>query len=123
MRTLKKIATLGSVRNYDPTDIRGQENAKADTDLRSKLAKDTEESDFMRIMGSKWGRRIVARIIARSRAGDCCFNPNALTMSFASGRQVEGEYQERLAKRLCPDNYLLMLKESSDEQRDTDDGS
>ena len=120
---MKKIATLGSVRNYDPTDIRGQERAKADTDLRSKLAKDTEESDFMRIMGSKWGRRIVARVIARSRAGDCCFNPNALTMSFASGRQVEGEYQERMAKRLCPDNYLLMLKESSDEQRDTDDGS
>ena len=108
--------------NYDPTDIRSQERAKADTDLRNKLAKDTEEDDFTWLMGSRRGRRIVARIIERSRAGDCCFNTNALTMSFNSGRQVEGEYQVRMARRICPELYLEMMKEMNDD-RNNDGGS
>ena len=51
--------------NYDPTDIRSQERAKADSDLRNKLAKDTEEADLKWLMGSKRGRRIVWRLLAR----------------------------------------------------------
>ena len=52
--------------NYDPTDIRSQERAKADTDLRNRLAKDTEESDLKWLMGSKRGRRIVWRLASNA---------------------------------------------------------
>lgn len=105
------------MRRYDPTDVHSLARAKADIDLRDKLQRETEEADFTWLMHTRRGRRIVDGIIRRSRAGDCVFSTNALTMAFTSGMQVEGEYNERMAKRLCPDSYLLMLKERNDEQR------
>ena len=98
--------------SYDPTDIRSQERAKSEQDQRDKLTRETEAADFKWIMGSKRGRRILFGIVNRSCVGNSCFNTNAITMSFVSGRQLEGERIETMAKDLCPELYLLMLKES-----------
>ena len=76
--------------NYDPTDIRSQERAKADTDLRNKLAKDTEEADLKWLMGSKRGRRIVWRFLDRAGVFRLSFNTNSMTMAFNEGNRNEG---------------------------------
>lgn len=109
--------------NYDPTDIRSQERAKADTDLRNKLVKDTEESDLKWLMGSKRGRRIVWRTLERSCIDKCIFNTNAMTMAFVSGRQLEGANLKELINRVCPELYPVMVKEQIHDNRNPDDGS
>lgn len=109
--------------NYDPTDIRSQERTKADTDLRNKLAKDTEEADLKWLMGSKQGRRIVRRRYERASPMDCSFNTNSMTMAFVEGRAAEARREAKIALDTCPELFVLMLKEAEDDNRNLDDGS
>lgn len=108
--------------SYDPTDIRSQERAKADTDLRSKLVKDTEESDFKWLMSSKRGRRIVWRQLDRAGVFRLSFNTNAMTMAFAEGNRNEGLRVLALIHTLCPELYHVMVKEQTHDHRNPDDG-
>ncbi len=109
--------------NYDPTDIRSQERAKADIDLRNKLARDTEESDFKWLMGSKRGRRIVWRLLDRAGVFRLSFNTNSMTMAFNEGNRNEGLRIMAQIQTLCPELYPLMTKEQLHDNRNDDDGS
>ncbi len=106
---------------YDPLDIRSQERAKADTDQRNKLARDTEEADFKWLMGSKRGRRIVWRFLDRAGVFRLSFNTNAMTMAFAEGNRNEGLRILAQIHALCPELYTTMVKEAND-YRNADDG-
>lgn len=108
---------------YDPTDIRRQERAKADTDLRNKLAKDTEEADFKWLMSSKRGRRIVWRMLDRAGVFRLSFNTNSMMMAFNEGNRNEGLRVLAQIHALCPELYPVMVKEQIDEQRNLDGGS
>ncbi|HMN15201.1 MAG TPA: hypothetical protein PKD55_23020 [Bellilinea sp.] len=99
--------------NYDPTDIRSQERAKADTDLRNKLAKDTEEADLKWLMGSKRGRRIVWRFLDRAGVFRLSFNTNSMTMAFNEGNRNEGLRILAQIHTLCPELYPIMVKEAT----------
>ena len=109
--------------NYDPTDIRSQERAKADTDLRNKLVKDTEESDLKWLMGSKRGRRIVWRFLDRAGVFRLSFNTNSMTMAFNEGNRNEGLRILAQIHTLCPELYPVMVKEQIHDSRNADDGS
>lgn len=108
--------------NYDPLDIRSQERAKADTDQRNRLARDTEEADFKWLMGSKRGRRIVWRLLDRAGVFRLSFNTNAMAMAFAEGSKNEGLRLLAQIHTLCPELYPTMVKEAN-EHRNADDGS
>jgi hypothetical protein len=107
--------------NYDPTDINSQERAKADTDLRKKLAKDTEEADFKWLMGSKRGRRIVWRLLDRAGIFRLSFNTNSMAMAFNEGSKNEGLRILANIHSLCPELYPTMVKEANDNRNPDDD--
>lgn len=109
--------------NYDPTDIRSQERTRADTDLRNKLVKDTEESDLKWLMGSKRGRRIVWRFLDRAGVFRLSFNTNSMTMAFNEGNRNEGLRILAQIHTLCPELYPVMVKEQIHDNRNADDGS
>lgn len=109
--------------NYDPTDIRNQERAKADADTRTRLAKETEESDFKWLMGSKRGRRIVWRLLDRAGVFRLSFNTNSMAMAFNEGNRNEGLRILAQIHALCPELYHVMVKEQIHDNRNADDGS
>ena len=110
------------MKTYDPTDIRSQELAKADADLRNKLSNDTEESDFKWLMSSKRGRRIVWRLLDRAGVFRLSFNTNSMAMAFNEGNRNEGLRIMAQIHALCPELYAVMAKEQTHE-RNIDDGS
>ena len=109
--------------NYDPLDLRGQERAKADTELRTRLARETEEADLKWLMGSKRGRRIIWRFLDRAGVFRLSFNTNAMQMAFAEGNRNEGLRMLALIHALCPELYPVMVKEQTNDNRNADDGS
>jgi hypothetical protein len=109
--------------NYDPLDVRGQEQAKADKATREKLARDTEGSDLKWLMGSKRGRRIVWRSLDRAGVFRLSFNTNAMQMAFAEGNRNEGLRTLAQIHALCPELYPTMVKEQVNDNRNADDGT
>lgn len=105
---------------YDPTDIRNQERVKADSNLRNKLAKDTEEADLKRLMRLKWGRRIVWRLLDRAGVYRLSFDGNPLVMAFNEGNRNEGLRVLAQINTLCPELYHLMVKEQTNDNRNLD---
>lgn len=109
--------------DYDPEDVQSQQRAKADADLRTRLAKDTEEADLRWLMSSKRGRRIVWRALDRAGVFRLSFNTNAMTMAFNEGNRNEGLRVLAQIHTLCPEMYAVMLKEQNHDNRNLDDGS
>lgn len=109
--------------NYDPLDIRGQERAKAEQDLRDKVVREQEAADLKWLMGSKRGRRIIWRQLERAGVFRLSFNTNAMQMAFAEGNRNEGLRTLAQIHSLCPELYPVMVKENVNEYRNDDDGS
>lgn len=106
--------------NYDPTDLQIQEAAQADKAQRSKLSRDTDESDFKWLMGSKRGRRIVWRLLDRAGVFRLSFNTNAMAMAFAEGTKNEGLRLLGQIHTLCPELYHVMTKEALHDNQNND---
>ena len=104
--------------SYDPTDIRSQERAKSEQEQRSKLAKDTEESDLKWLMGSKRGRRIVWRQLEQAGVFRLSFNTNAMQMAFNEGNRNNGNRLLAQINEVNPDAFTLMLKEAKEKTND-----
>jgi hypothetical protein len=110
------------VSNYDPTDTDGQQKKREDADLRSRLSRDTEESDLKWLMRQRQGRRIVWRLLERAGVFRLSFNTNAMAMAFAEGNRNEGLRLLNQIQTICPELYTTMVKEAND-NRNVDDGS
>lgn len=109
--------------NYDPLDIRGQDRAKAEQDLRDKVVREQEAADLKWLMGSKRGRRMVWRQLERAGVFRLSFNTNAMQMAFAEGNRNEGLRTLAQIHTLCPELYPVMVKENVNDNRNDDDGS
>jgi hypothetical protein len=109
------------VTNYDPLDLRGQEKAKADRELRERIARENEENDVKWLMSSKRGRRIVWRLMDRAGVFRSSFNTNSMSMAFAEGNRNYGLQLLGIIHTQCPELYPVMMKELTNE-RTNDDG-
>lgn len=109
--------------HYDPTDIRSQERAKADTDLRNKLEEDREEYAYKQLMSYDWGRFLAWGILKRARMFQLSYDDNALRMAFKEGMRNEGLYTWKQIHTFCPELYPVMVREQTDDNRNADDGS
>lgn len=107
-------------KEFDPTDIRSQERAKADREVRDRLTRETEEADLKWLMSNKRGRRIVWRLLDQSGVFRLSFNPNAMQMAFAEGNRNFGNRTLALIHSLCPEQYPTMVKENSTNERSDD---
>lgn len=106
---------------FDPTDLRAIDRAKADRETRDRLARETEESDIKWLMGNKRGRRIIWRLLDHSGVFRLSFNTNAMQMAFAEGNRNYGNRTLALIHALCPEQYPTMVKENSANERIDDD--
>lgn len=109
--------------DFDPTDIQSQERASEESRTRKRESRDTEESDFKWLMGSRRGRRIVWRQLERAGVFRLSFNTNAMAMSFAEGVRNEGLRTITMIHSLCPELYPVMVKEANDNRNHDDDRS
>jgi hypothetical protein len=109
-------------KEFDPIDIRAQEKAKTDREVRDRLAKENEEADLKWLMGSKRGRRVVWRLLDQSGVFRLSFNTNAMQMAFAEGNRNYGNRTLAMIHALCPELYPQMVKENTND-RNADDGS
>jgi len=109
--------------NYDPLDIRGQETAKADRELREKIAQENEAADVKWLMSNKRGRRVIWRLLDQSGVFKLSFNTNAMAMAFAEGNRNYGNRMLSMIHTLCPELYPTMVKEANQNVRNADDGN
>ena len=109
--------------NYDPLDLRGQERAKAQRELRERLDRENEQADLKWLMGSKRGRRVVWRLLDSAGVFRTSFNTNAMSMAFAEGGRNQGLRLLAMVHALCPEQYPAMMKEQSTNDGTNDDGS
>ena len=66
-------------KEFDPIDLKGQERAKAEREVREKVARENEEADLKWLMGSKRGRRVVWRLLDQSGVFRLSFNTNSIS--------------------------------------------
>jgi hypothetical protein len=97
---------------YDPFDIKGQDKAREDLDLRARLIREAEEADIRWLMSSKRGRRIVWRLLEQAGVFRSSFSPTAMQMAFNEGYRNYGNRTLALIHENCSDLYPLMLKEA-----------
>ena len=98
---------------YNPLDQEAQDRVRKDRNTRDKLVDQTEVEDIKWLMGSKQGRRVVAKLMERAGLFQPSFNTNSMTMAFAEGAKCEGRYLQAIVLRNCPELYLTMLKEAN----------
>ena len=71
----------------DQSSIEATRTAQATQD---KLAMQNDIEDVRRLMGSKWGRRFVWRLLSKAGVFRPSFNVNAMTMAFNEGYRKFG---------------------------------
>lgn len=98
---------------YNPLDMDGQDEARADKELKGRLTKETEESDVKWLLSSKRGRRIVWRLLDQSGVFRSSFNPTAMVMAFNEGNRNFGNRILALVHTHCSELYPIMLKENT----------
>lgn len=108
--------------SYDPLDIKGQERAQLDRELRDRLARENEEEDIKWLMSDKRGRRVLWRLMDQAGVFRSSFNTNAMAMAFAEGNRNYGLRLMYRIHKLCPNLYPAMIRENSNE-RTNNDGS
>jgi hypothetical protein len=111
------------VSDHDPLDIRGQERAQAERNLRERIARENEDSDVKWLMSSKRGRRFVWRLMDQAGTFRSVFNTNAMAMAFAEGNRNTGLRILAMVTSLCPEHYPAMLKENTDDRSQPDSAS
>jgi hypothetical protein len=110
------------VTSYDPLDIKSQERAQADRELRERLDRENEEEDIKWLMSDKRGRRLLWRLMDQAGVFRSSFNTNAMAMAFAEGNRNYGLRILSTIHAVCPKQYPVMMKENTNE-RTNNDGS
>lgn len=108
----RRADTLRGMSNYDPMDLRAQERAKADKELRDKLALETEGADLKWLVSTKRGRRIVWRLLEQSGVFRLSFSTNAMQMAFNEGSRNSGNRLLALITEVVPEVVPVMMKEA-----------
>ena len=107
--------------NYDPTNVRGQEQERREAQSRQRNARKTEIADLKWLMSSPRGRRLMWRLLAMARTFQLSFNTNAMQMAFNEGNRNLGNQLLAEVMDLCPELFPVMQKEQQqDEKRDGD---
>lgn len=109
--------------SYDPTDLRGQERAKAEEQKRQRLAQANEEDDFKWLMQSKRGRRIVWRLLEQAGVFRISFSQNSMQMAFNEGGRNYGNKVLGMIHALCPELYPTLIKENASARTDSNNGN
>ena len=95
---------------HDPTDIFGQERARAELSDKQKLQMQQDAADFKWIMSNKRGRRYIWRLLEKAGVFRSSFTGNSATF-FNEGQRNLGLSVLAMIHEHTPDAYTLMLNE------------
>ena len=109
--------------SHDPTDLRGQQEEKSESEARKRLIREGEIADVKWLMSSRRGRRVMWRLLDLSGPFRLSFDTNALKMAFAEGNRNLGNQLFNEVMILCPEMYAVMVKEQGDDRNRDRDGS
>lgn len=104
--------------SYDPLDLHGQDEHKADNEIRARLVRETEEADLKWLMSSKRGRRIVWRLLSQSGVFQPVFHPTAMVMAYQEGKRNYGLQMLADVNKYCSDYYTTMMRENTNGRDD-----
>ena len=91
---------------FDDTEDAAQENAE--------LLRQQEIDDIVWQMSNKRGRRLMCRLLATAGVHHNPWNISDSVTAFNCGRMNVGQVYQAEVLSLCPDKYLLMLKEQNE---------
>lgn len=101
---------------HDPTDIIGQEAARASQQVLDKAQADVEVADFKWIMSNPRGRRFVWRLLKLAGVFRCSFTGSSETF-FREGERNIGLKVLALIHEHTPGAYSEMLEEQREHER------
>lgn len=110
-------------KNYDPTDLRGQQAEKREADARKKALHESDQADVKWLMSSPRGRRFLWRLLDISGPFRISFDTNAMKMAFAEGNRNLGNQIFNEIMTVCPELYPVMVKEQRNERVSNGDQS
>lgn len=99
--------------DYDPLDKEALNKAKVKKQREAKNTKDTEEDDFIWLMGNKRGRRIVWGWLNDTGIYRSTFSTTAMQMAFNEGFRNFGLCMMAKIQMHCPDQHTLMVQENT----------
>ena len=83
---------------------------------RRELSRSLADEDFRWLMQQQRGRRIVWRLLQRSRFSDPAFSKNAMLLARHTGIKEFGETELRnRIDQLCPELWPVMVTENQDD--------
>ena len=92
-----------------------REELAADELKRQQLRRENELNDLRLICETEHGRRFIWRLIEQAGVGRTTYTGEALSAAFAEGKRNTGLKVFSDVMEACPDQYLVMAKEASEE--------
>lgn len=92
-----------------------QEALLAEEAKKQKLRRDNELNDLRLICETEHGRRFIWRLIEQAGVWRTTYTGEALSAAFAEGKRNTGLKVFSDVMEACPDQYLAMAKEASEE--------
>ena len=96
---------------HNPYDLVAEQEREADRLSSSELAAKNADDDFLWLMSSERGRRVVRRLIETAGVFRSSFNSNAMQMANTEGRKQVGFWILEQIEKLCPKAYHTMMQE------------
>lgn len=92
-----------------------QEALLAEEAKKQKLRRDNELNDLRLICETDHGRRFIWRLLEQAGVWRSTYTGEALSAAFAEGKRNTGLMVFSDVMEACPDQYLAMAKEASEE--------
>jgi hypothetical protein len=100
---------------FDDEEIPGQREAKL------RLQQKRIDDDFLWLMDSQRGRRIVWDQMSKAKVFNTTFDTHGGRMSLYEGMRQHGLYLLGEINRLCPEKYPVMVRENSPQPENQND--
>ncbi len=96
--------------DYNPFDLRSQEEEEEKQKLKKKLVNKAEQEAFVWLMNDKRGRRFIWKLLERTGVFTSSFTGNSTTF-FNEGQRNVGLFLMALINDYAPDQYIVAMKE------------
>lgn len=96
--------------DLDPLDVKAQERAQADWEVRQRFTSYQKAEDFKWLMSDRRGRRFVWRLLEETGLFQSSFTGNSETF-FREGQRNVGLRLMAMINEHCPDRYNQMVTE------------
>ncbi|MBS6032230.1 MAG: hypothetical protein KIB40_03595 [Pantoea sp.] len=97
------------------TDFDDEQRLK-DAEQKQKLASERQRDDLIHVMSSVQGRRLIWLLLSKAGVFSLSFTGDNASTNFNEGRRSEGLRLFNEVMTHCPDLYLTMANEASEDQ-------